>query len=145
MAERVAARHGEADRVSGITAADRNGEQDGRRRRPLRSAIIVGIVVLMAVVGLVGWLGYQAVQSHKVAEQRNTFAQVVRQAKSKSVGEVTSAGLESDDPGQATVLVAVTVRTSNNAAPEQEPRGWRMRIVKQIGPETKVANVEFVP
>jgi Mce-associated membrane protein len=74
------------------------------------------------------------------------FVDVVKQAQSKSVGEVTSAGLESDDGAGAQVLVAITVRTSNVGAPEQEPRAWRMRIaVKQIGEETKVTNVEFVP
>jgi Mce-associated membrane protein len=71
---------------------------------------------------------------------------VVRQAQSKSVGEVTSAGVESEDDSGAQVLVAITVRTSNAGAPEQEPRAWRMRItVKQVGEETKVSNVEFVP
>lgn len=74
------------------------------------------------------------------------FVDVVRQAQSKSVGEVTSAGLESEDATGAQVLVAITVRTSNAGAPEQEPRAWRMRIsVKQVGEETKVSNVEFVP
>lgn len=74
------------------------------------------------------------------------FVDVVRQAQSKSVGEVTSAGLESEDSSGAQVLVAITVRTSNAGAPEQEPRAWRMRIsVKQVGEETKVSNVEFVP
>jgi Mce-associated membrane protein len=74
------------------------------------------------------------------------FVDVVRQAQSKSVGEVTSAGLESEDDAGAQVLVAITVRTSNAGAPEQEPRAWRMRIsVKQVGEETKVSNVEFVP
>ncbi|CAN5335997.1 hypothetical protein BH11ACT7_BH11ACT7_02760 [soil metagenome] len=74
------------------------------------------------------------------------FVEVVRQAQSKSVGEVTSAGLESYDDDGAQVLVAITVRTSNVGAPEQEPRAWRMRIsVEQIADETKVTNVEFVP
>lgn len=74
------------------------------------------------------------------------FVDVVRQAQSKSVGEVTSAGLESEDATGAQVLVAITVRTSNAGAPEQEPRAWRMRIsVTQVGEETKVSNVEFVP
>lgn len=74
------------------------------------------------------------------------FVDVVRQAQSTSVGEVTSAGLESEDADGAQVLVAITVRTSNVGAPEQEPRAWRMRIsVKKVGEDTKVSNVEFVP
>jgi Mce-associated membrane protein len=44
------------------------------------------------------------------------------------------------------VLVAVTVKTSNAGAAEQEPRAWRMRLtVKKVGDEAKVSNVEFVP
>lgn len=158
---------------------------------PVKLAMIVGIVVVLALGGVVGWLGYRSVESRQAAEQREVFLQVgrqaalnlttidfstvdadvqrildsaadsfyddfsartqpfvdvVKQAQSKSVGEVTSAGLESDDDAGAQVLVAITVRTSNVGAPEQEPRAWRMRIsVQQIAEETKVTNVEFVP
>jgi Mce-associated membrane protein len=43
-------------------------------------------------------------------------------------------------------LVAVTVKTSNAGAPDQQPRSWRMRIsVQKVGDEAKVSNVEFVP
>ncbi|MFN8226836.1 MAG: tetratricopeptide repeat protein [Mycobacterium sp.] len=74
------------------------------------------------------------------------FIDVVKQAKSKSTGEIAAAGLESDDKDGAQVLVAVTVKTSNAGAPEQAPRAWRMRIsVRKIGDEAKVSNVEFVP
>ena len=46
----------------------------------------------------------------------------------------------------ADVLVAVTVKTSNAGAAEQEPRAWRMNItVQKVGDEAKVANVRFVP
>lgn len=81
------------------------------------------------------------------SERSQPFVDVVKQAQSKSVGEVTSAGLESEAEDQAQVLVAVSVKTSNAGAPEQEPRAWRMRIsVKRVGEdEAKVSNVEFVP
>ena len=46
---------------------------------------------------------------------------------------------------EAQVLVAVTVKTSNAGAAEQEPRAWRMKItVQKVGDEAKVANVRFV-
>ncbi|WP_199255319.1 Mce protein [Mycolicibacterium mengxianglii] len=158
---------------------------------PVKLATIIGLVVVLALGATVGWLGYRAAESRKLAEQRSVFLQVgrqaalnlttidaatvdadvqrildsatdafyddfssrtqpfvevVRQAQSKSVGEVTSAGLESEDDGGAQVLVAITVKTSNAGAPEQEPRAWRMRIsVKQVDDDTKVSNVEFVP
>jgi len=74
------------------------------------------------------------------------FVDVVKQAQSKSIGTIAEAGLESESDNEAQVLVAVTVKTSNAGAPEQEPRAWRMRItVQKVGDEAKVANVEFVP
>ena len=74
------------------------------------------------------------------------FTEVVKQAQSKSVGSIAEAGLESDSKNEAQVLVAVTVKTSNAGAPEQQPRAWRMRItVEKVGDEAKVSDVEFVP
>lgn len=74
------------------------------------------------------------------------FVEVVKQAQSKSVGTIAEAGLESESSDGAQVLVAVTVKTSNAGAPEQQPRAWRMRItVQKVGDEAKVSNVEFVP
>ncbi|MDT5007611.1 MAG: Mce-associated rane protein [Mycobacterium sp.] len=74
------------------------------------------------------------------------FVQVVKQAKSKSVGNITEAGVESESGDNAAVLVAVTVKTSNAGAAEQDPRSWRMRItVQKMGDQAKVSNVEFVP
>ena len=67
-------------------------------------------------------------------------------AKSTTVGTITEAGLESETAGTAQVLVAVTVKTSNAGAPEQDPQAWRMRIsVQKVGDQAKVSNVEFVP
>jgi Mce-associated membrane protein len=162
----------------------------------VRLATIIGLVVVLALGGLVGWLSFRAYESHKAEQQRELFLQVgrqgavnlttidfehadadvqrildsatdtffddfskrsqpfvdvVKQAQSKSVGTVTSAGIESTagdgpDPNQAQVLVAVTVKTSNAGAAEQEPRAWRMRLtVKKVGDEVKVADVVFVP
>jgi Mce-associated membrane protein len=74
------------------------------------------------------------------------FVEVVKQAQSKSVGTIAEAGLESESKDGAQVLVAVTVKTSNAGAPDQQPRAWRMRIfVEKVGNEAKVSNVEFVP
>jgi Mce-associated membrane protein len=158
----------------------------------VKVAAIIGLVVVLALGGLVGWLGYRAYESHQAEQQRDLFLQVgrqgalnlttidfahadadvqrildsatdtfyddfskrsqpfvdvVKQAQSKSVGTITSAGLESDDNDGGQVLVAVTVKTSNAGAAEQAPRAWRMRImVKKTGAdEAKVSNVEFVP
>ncbi|WP_458316136.1 mammalian cell entry protein [Mycolicibacterium brisbanense] len=80
-------------------------------------------------------------------EQRSApFVEVVKRTQSTSRGTVADAGLESESGGQARVLVAVSVKTSIAAAPEQDPRRWRMRIsVEKVGDDIKVSNVEFVP
>lgn len=81
------------------------------------------------------------------SKRSQPFADVVKKTQSKSVGEVTAAGLESEDNDQAQVLVAVTVKSSNAGMAEPQPRLWRMRIsVKKTGDdEAKVSNVDFVP
>lgn len=80
-------------------------------------------------------------------QQRSpTFIEVIKQTQSKSVGTVTAAGVESISGHQAQVLVAVSVKTSYAGAPEQEPRGWRMRIsVAKEGDDPKVSDVAFIP
>ena len=161
------------------------------RMSHVRLATIVGLVLVVAFGGLVGWLGFRAYQSHQVDEQRKLFLQVgrqgalnlttidfahvdddvkrildsatgtfydefqqrsqpftevVKQVKSKSVGSVTEAGLESESANDAQVLVAVAVHTTVEGQPDQQPRAWRMRIsVQKVGDDAKVSNVEFVP
>lgn len=79
-------------------------------------------------------------------ERSQPFADVVKQAKTKSEGTVTEAGVESQDTDQAQVLVAASVKTSVPGAPEQQPREWRMRItVEKVDDGFKVADLQFVP
>jgi Mce-associated membrane protein len=178
------------------TADAAEDDEAGPRMSHVRLATIAGLVVVLALGGLVGWLGFRAYQSHQVDAQRKVFLQVgrqgalnlttidfqhvdddvkrildsatgtfyddfqqrsqpftevVKQVKSKSVGTVTEAGLEnpgpeSASPNEAQVLVAVTVHTTVEGQPEQQPRAWRMRIlVQKVGDDAKVSNVEFVP
>ena len=160
------------------------------RMSHVRLATILGLVTVVALAALCGWLGFRAYQSRTAADERNMFLQVgrqaalnlttidfehadadvqrildsatgtfyddfqaraqpfkevVKQAKSKSVGTIAEAGVESETEDGADVIVAVTVKTSNAGAAEQEPRAWRMRItVQKVGDEAKVANVRFV-
>jgi Mce-associated membrane protein len=157
----------------------------------VRLATITGLVLVVALAALTGWLGYRTYESHNADAQRKMFLQVgrqgalnlttidwqqadadvqrildsatgtfyddfqkraqpftevVKQAQSKSVGTIAEAGLETATDDEAQVLVAVTVKTSNAGAPDQQPRAWRMRIsVQKVGDEAKVSNVEFVP
>jgi Mce-associated membrane protein len=79
-------------------------------------------------------------------QRSQPFIEVVKQTKSKSIGTVTEAGLESISDDRAQVLVAVNVKTTLQGQPEVAPRSWRMRIsVQKQGDDVKVSNVEFVP
>jgi Mce-associated membrane protein len=74
------------------------------------------------------------------------FVEVVKQVQSKSAGTVSEAGFLSEQRDRAQVLLAVSVKTSTAAAPEQDPRRWRLRIdVEKTADGAKVSNVEFVP
>lgn len=80
------------------------------------------------------------------AKRSQPFIQVLTQAKAKTVGTITEAGLESETTDSAQALVALSVLTTNAGEPEQVPREWRMRInVQKIGDQVKVSNVGFVP
>lgn len=153
--------------------------------------VVVGLVLVAAVGGLVGWLGFRSHQAQQDQAQDNLYVQtarqaavnlttinyteadadikrildsatgafrddfqqrsqpfveVVKQARSKSEGTVTEAGLESASGDQAQVLLAVSVKTSLAAAPAGQPRNWRMRIsVEKVGDGAKISNVQFVP
>jgi Mce-associated membrane protein len=170
----------------------KNGEPPARQRlSDTRALITVATVIVAALAGMAGWLGYRANQEREAQAQRTLYVQVARQAavnlttinyaevesdikrildsatgtfhddfqnrsqpfvevvkkvQSKSEGSVAEAGLLSDANDQAQVLVAVSVKTTIAAAPEQEPRRWRMRIsVQKTDDGAKVSNVEFVP
>jgi Mce-associated membrane protein len=80
-------------------------------------------------------------------QRAQPFIQVVKQAQSKSTGNIAEAGLESVTGDEAQVLVNVQVNTSLAGVPDPQLRGWRMRInVKRVGDNVvKVSNVAFVP
>lgn len=74
------------------------------------------------------------------------FVEVLKNAQSTTEGTITAAGVESEEADRAQVLVALSVKTSNAGAPEQQPRSWRMRItVQKVGDAMKAADVAFVP
>jgi Mce-associated membrane protein len=182
---------GEDSADEGEEAPDEVAAPAKPRMSHVTLAMITGLVAVVVLGGLTGWLGFRAYQSHQADEQQKLFLQVgrqgalnlttidwqhadadvqrildsatgtfyddfqkraqpfvevVKQAQSKSVGTIAEAGLESETNDGAQVLVAVTVKTSNAGAPEQQPRAWRMRLsVQKVGDEAKVSNVEFVP
>ncbi|MCW2664858.1 MAG: hypothetical protein JWP83_6010 [Mycobacterium sp.] len=185
----------DAEDYDGAVDADVDDEPKdvATEKKPMSSvrlATVLGVVVVVALTALAGWLGFRNYQAHQVQAQRallvqvgrqgalnlttidwqhadtdiqrildsatgtfyddfskrsKPFVDVVKKAQSKSAGTVVEAGLESQSGDEAQVLVAVSVKTSNAGAAEEEPRHWRMRIsVKKVGDEAKVSNVEFV-
>lgn len=157
-------------------------------------ALTAGLLAVVVLAGLVGWLGFRAYQAHNAEVQRGMFLQtarkcavnfttfdyqhvdadvqrildsatgkfyddfsrrsrsfidVVKQARSSSVGAVTEAGVESQQGDEAQVLVAVRVQASkpgsDSGRAEEPPEGWRMRItVRQAAGQPKVSNLAFV-
>ncbi|SPM41872.1 Mce associated membrane protein [Mycobacterium numidiamassiliense] len=82
----------EADVVDETTAVDeieaKGGESEGTRLRDrfagrqlsrVGSALLAGAVIVAALAGLVGWLGYRTYQRHEAQAQRDQFVQVARQ------------------------------------------------------------------
>lgn len=173
---------------------DADSEPTPPPKKPIaapRRATAFGLAMVVALAGLVGWLGFRVHQSHQAQAQRSQFLQVARQgalnlttidwqhadadvhrildsatgefyddfarrsqpfidvlkqAKAKTVGTITEAGLESETTDSAQALVAVSVQTSNAGESDQTPREWRMRIdVQKVGDQVKVSNVGFVP
>jgi Mce-associated membrane protein len=79
------------------------------------------------------------------SQRSQPFVEVVKQAKSTSIGTVTAAALESESGNDARVLVTVSVKTSAATTPEAGPRLWRMRMsLHEVNDQLKVSNVEFV-
>jgi Mce-associated membrane protein len=180
-----------ADEPSERAAVELDDTAVGRPSPPIRLALIVGLVMVVALAGMGGWLGRQAYRIHQAAQQSDLFLQVARQgalnlttisyieadadirrilesstgtfhddfqkrsqpfidlitkAQAKSEGTITEAGMESADGDQARVLLAVTVKTSDSGAHDQQPRLWRMRItVQKVDQGAKVSDVVFVP
>lgn len=175
------------DGVSSVTPAAKPA-----RSRGVLVGLIIATVVVLALAGVTGWLGYRWYEAKEAnqlrellvsvgrqgainlttihfdeadkdvqrildsatdafyddfAKRSQPFIEVVKQAQSKSDGQVTEAGLESVTGNEGQVLVAVTVTTSNAGAANQPPRSWRMRLTvkKTSDDQAKVSKVEFVP
>ena len=60
-------------------APDEEAGQAKPRMSHLRLATIAGLVLVVALAGLTGWLGFRTYQSHQADEQHKLFLQVGRQ------------------------------------------------------------------
>jgi Mce-associated membrane protein len=177
-----------ASTVESDTSYDEDVDRPGASGTPL--ALAIGVIMVVGLAALTGWLGFRTHQTQQAEAQNSLFLQVgrqgalnlttisyteaeadvarildsatgafhddfqkrsqpfievVKQAQSKTEGTVTAAGLESVNGDSAQVLVAVSVKTTNAGAPEQQPHAWRMRIdVQKVSDGVKVSNVGFV-
>lgn len=59
--------------------ADEDRTADHSRRSPIKLAAVLGLVMCVAIGGLVGWLSFQAYQSNQQDRQRAAMVQVARQ------------------------------------------------------------------
>lgn len=75
----------------------------------------------------------------------SAFQAALDQGQVDSVGRVDAAGLVSADASSAQVLVASSSTVKNSAAPQGEPRFYRMKVsLARNGESWLVSNVEFV-
>jgi len=78
---------GDAGEAEDYEAAVHDGTDDAsedaapvkRSRSDVRLAAIVGVAVVVALAATIGWLGFNAYQSHQAEKQRQLFLQVGRQ------------------------------------------------------------------
>ncbi|MBS4727109.1 mammalian cell entry protein [Mycobacterium sp. SM1] len=79
------------------------------------------------------------------SRRSTAYVENVKQARSRSVGTVTEAGLEAETGDQGLVLVAVLVKALSPGPGEEQSQAWRLRItVQKRGAGAKVSNVTFV-
>lgn len=76
------------------------------------------------------------------SRRKQSYIDKAEQMRSKTVGTVTDAGLESQSGDLGRVLVAVTVSSSDGTQTQREPQYGRMRItVRKVGDAAKVTDV----
>jgi Mce-associated membrane protein len=67
------------EEASDEEASDEKAAPAKPRMSHVRLATVVGLVLVVALAGLTGWLGFRTYQSHQADEQRKLFLQVGRQ------------------------------------------------------------------
>jgi Mce-associated membrane protein len=79
------------------------------------------------------------------AHHKQAYIDAAKQSRSRSLGTVTGAGLESQGGDQGRVLVAVMVKSADPASADQMPQFFQMRItVHKVGDGAKISDVAFV-
>jgi Mce-associated membrane protein len=79
------------------------------------------------------------------SRRKQSYIDTAKQMRSKTVGTVTDAGVESQSGDLGRVLVAVTVSSMDPTQAQREPHYGRMRItVRKVGDVAKITDVVAV-
>ena len=79
------------------------------------------------------------------AASRGRLADLVRQNRTRSTGEVLSAGVVSFDPDSARVIVVADSQVQNVASPQPQPRHYRLQVdLAKLGGRWLMTGLEFV-
>jgi Mce-associated membrane protein len=70
----------DSDSVEGEEQRAIEASKPGSARSPLRTALSAGLMIVVILGGLTGWLGYRAHAAEEAAQQRQAFLQAGRQA-----------------------------------------------------------------
>jgi Mce-associated membrane protein len=70
----------EPDSVEGEEKQAIEASEPGSARWPLRTALSAGLMIVVVLGGLTGWLGYRCQSAEEAAQQRQAFLQAGRQA-----------------------------------------------------------------
>jgi Mce-associated membrane protein len=156
----------DVDDVDGVAEDFEPSESAPPRPHGSRLALALGLLIVTALGGLVGWLGFRADESHQREQQRAMFLAAARQgalnlttisytevdADIKRILDSATGTFHDDFEKRSQPFVEVvkqsqsTVTTSTAGAAQQELRSWRMRIeVQKVGDMAKTSNVEFIP
>ncbi|MDT7586635.1 MAG: Mce-associated rane protein [Pseudonocardiales bacterium] len=79
-------------------------------------------------------------------QQAKLYSKLLNDSQVSSTGAVVQAGVESIQPGKATVLIAAVAEVRNNAATDGQHRVYRMRVsLERDGDRWLASNMELVP
>ncbi|MDV3124474.1 tetratricopeptide repeat protein [Mycobacterium sp. 21AC1] len=119
---------GDAD-ATGTETADSepvsDGSGAGHRGTPtLRPALVVGLITVLALGGLAGWLGYRTYQSQQTKNERALYLQVARQG----ALNLTTIDFQHADADIQRILDSATGQFHDDFASRSEPF---VEVVKQ--------------
>ena len=79
------------------------------------------------------------------SQQENLYSKLLNDSQVSSKGTVVQAGVESIQPGKATVLIAAVAEVKNNTAAGGQHRVYRMRVsLERDGDRWLASNMELV-